>query len=93
MTNFRDEKIWAKKNGVWGLLDSKGNIALSFQYTEINPINHSTLAWVKKNNQWGLVDEAQNKIVCELEDSKNSLSDLEDKMATINQIYKQLQQS
>ena len=40
----------------------------------------------------GKVVEQKNKIVCELEGSKKSLSELEDKMATINQIYKQLQQ-
>jgi hypothetical protein len=40
----------------------------------------------------GKVLEQKNKIVCELEESKKSLSELEDKMATINQIYKQLQQ-
>lgn len=47
----------------------------------------------QEEKELGKVVEQKDKIVCELEESKKSLSELEDKMATINQIYKQLQQS
>lgn len=64
MTSYRSGKIWACKNKLWGVLDDKGRTLLEFQYSEINPILHTSLTWVKKENLWGLFDEEKGRLLC-----------------------------
>lgn len=65
MTSYRAGKIWAVKNKLWGVLDDKGKVLLDFQYTEINPIVHTSLTWIKKNEVWGLFDEEKGRLLCQ----------------------------
>jgi len=64
LTSFRNGKIWAKKSGLWGLLNEKGIVLLQPEYTEINPIAHTELSWIKKEGLWGLYDEDKGRFIC-----------------------------
>ena len=64
LTSFRNGKIWAKKNGLWSLINEKGAILLPSEYTDINPIALTELSWIRKEGLWGLYDEAKGKFIC-----------------------------
>src|SRR6185437_14172411 len=64
LTSFRNGKIWAKQNGLWGLMNEKGILLLQPEYTEINPIAYTDLSWIRKDGLWGLYDEGKGKFIC-----------------------------
>jgi hypothetical protein len=64
LSNFRNGKIWAKKAGLWSLLNEKGAVLIAPAFTEINPIADSELAWVKKDGLWGLISEEKGNFIC-----------------------------
>jgi hypothetical protein len=65
LTNFRNGKIWVRKNGFWSLLNTKGQTLVQPEYVEINPIAMTELTWVKsKQNLWGLFNEEKGTFIC-----------------------------
>jgi hypothetical protein len=64
LSNFRNGKIWAKKNGLWSLLNEKAIVLVAPTFTEINPIANSEFAWVKKDGVWGLIGEEKGNFIC-----------------------------
>lgn len=64
LSNFRNGKIWARKNGFWSLLNEKGVVLIAPTLTEINPITDTELSWVKKDGVWGLISEEKGNLIC-----------------------------
>lgn len=51
--------VVVKKNGKYGLIDTKGNIVLDMQYDDLDPFIED-LALAKKNNKYGFLDKDKN---------------------------------
>jgi hypothetical protein len=66
LTNFRNGKIWVRKNGLWSLLNAKGQTLVPPEYMEINPIAMTELTWVRSNTSklWGLFNEEKGAFIC-----------------------------
>ncbi len=55
---FNLNKVWAKKDGLWGFINDKGGIIIKPSFNEIKKISpQGDYVWIKKGDFWGIFSE------------------------------------
>ncbi|MDO4441392.1 MAG: WG repeat-containing protein [Moraxella sp.] len=62
---YPDEYLMVKRDGKWGVIDSRRQKIIPFEYDDIDNITEELFP-VAKNDKWGVVDK-QNKVVVDFE--------------------------
>lgn len=55
---FNVNKVWAKKDGLWGLINEKGGVIIKPSFNDLKKIGPQyDYVWVKKGDLWGIFSE------------------------------------